>query len=148
MRLRRGFSLMELLITITMLAIITGFSISRVGTMTSKWQTTRSAQALSEELQTAFALVGRNRQPVQIVIDTAKMELKMMDRKGTVYRRMSFGPTTDYKLTTREITFSRLNLEVYPPGLAADTLSIIITRSGNTRRVRMMRGGLVQLLYQ
>jgi hypothetical protein len=36
-------------------------------------------------------------------------------------------------------------LEVYPPGLAADSMKIEISRQGKYRRIRMLRGGLVQI---
>jgi hypothetical protein len=73
------------------------------------------------------------------------MELRLVDRAGVVYRRRSFGPTSEYHLTGRDVAVSRQTLEVYPPGLAADSLSFSITRPAKSRRVRMLRGGLVQI---
>ena len=74
------------------------------------------------------------------------MELRLTDRAGTVYRRRAFGIYSEYKLKSSDITLSRSTLEIYPPGLAADSLSITINRSGTKKRVRMLRGGLVQIL--
>jgi hypothetical protein len=74
------------------------------------------------------------------------MELKITNRAGTVtYRRRSFGPGTEYKLDAANVTPSALSLEVFPPGLAADSLSVVFSRNGKFRRVRMLRGGLVQV---
>lgn len=74
----------------------------------------------------------------------------MTDRSGgLVFRRRSFGPTSAYRLKSSELsvypaTYPR-TLEVYPPGLASDSLSFVISKDGIGRRIRMLRGGLVQI---
>jgi prepilin-type N-terminal cleavage/methylation domain-containing protein len=142
---RRGFTMLEMTLVLTMIALIAMLSLGRLSQMVTGWRVARASQAFGEELQSAFALVGRNRKPLTIAYDTARMELRLVDRAGVVYRRQSFGPLSEYQLTARDVAFSRASLEVYPPGLAADSLSFSITRPGASRRVRMLRGGLVQI---
>jgi prepilin-type N-terminal cleavage/methylation domain-containing protein len=142
---RRGFSLLELMLVICMIGLISLVAFGRTSSMMTGWRVSRAAQAYSEELQSAFALVGRNRKPVTITIDRTKMEIRLSDRNNVVYRRRNIGPTSAYKLDSADVTFSSRTLEVYPPGLAADTLSVEIRRQGKFRRVRMLRGGLVQV---
>jgi hypothetical protein len=126
--------------------ILAMMSIGKTSRILTGWRVTRAAQAVDQELQTAFALVGRNRKPLTITMDLTKMELRLTDRAGTVYRRRNFGPTSAYNLRPSDLTLSRSSLEIYPPGLAADSLSITITGRGVKKRVRMLRGGLVQIL--
>jgi hypothetical protein len=118
----------------------------RTTSMLAGWRVARAAQAYGEELQSAFAIVGRDRKPVRIVYDSIAMELKVMNRAQTVtYRRRRFDKDTEYKLYPGNIRPSNFSLEVFPPGLAADSLSIVFSRNGKFRRVRMLRGGLVQI---
>lgn len=148
-RHRRGFSMIELLIVLSMLAILATVSMGKTSRMITNWRVTRAAQAFQEELQAAFALVGRNRKPLLIVMDTAAMELRLTDRSGLLrYRRRSFGPSSEYQLKATNLKVYPTTiptLELYPPGLAADSLSIIISKDGVSRRIRMLRGGLVQI---
>lgn len=130
-----------------MIGIIALLSAGRATRMVAGWRVSRGAQAFAEELQTAFALVGRNRKPVTISFDNTTMELKIADRSNVIYRRRNFGMTSSYKFNPSDLTFSSVtrSVEVYPPGLAGDSLSVEITRDGAYRRVRMLRGGMVQI---
>ncbi len=128
-----------------MIGLVALLSVGKAGTTMAGWRVNRASQAFGEELQAAFALVGRNRKPVTITFDSTAMELKLVDRNNVVYRRRNFGPTSAYNFTPSDFTFSRLSVEVYPPGLAADSLSVVISRQGAYRRIRMLRGGLVQV---
>jgi prepilin-type N-terminal cleavage/methylation domain-containing protein len=142
---RSGFTMIELLLVIVVIGILSLFSLNRTTSILNGWRVSRAAQAYGEELQAAFALVGRNRRPFTITMDTVNMELRITDRNGTSYRKRNFGPTSAYKLTSKDLTLSRLSLEVYPPGLAADSMSVVISRLGKVRRIRLLRGGLVQV---
>ena len=143
---RRGFSLLELLVVISMIGVISMMSMGRTSSMMTQWRVSRAAQAYGEELQSAFAIVGRDRRPVRITLDKTAMELRLTNRAGTViYRRRNIGKTSAYKLDAADVTASKLTIEVFPPGLAADTLSVTISRNGKLRRIRMLRGGLVQI---
>ena len=144
-RRRSAFSLLELLIVIVMIGLISLMAFGRTSSMMTQWRVTRAAQAYGEELQSAFALVGRNRKPITITLDKTTMELRLSDRNGVTYRRRNFGPTSAYKLEAADISPSRLVVEVFPPGLAGDSISVVISRQGKYRRVRMLRGGLVQI---
>lgn len=143
---RRGFSLLELLVVISMIGVIAMISIGRTSSMITQWRVSRAAQAYGEELQSAFAIVGRDRRPVRITLDTGAMELRITNRTASVvYRRRNFGLSSEYRLDPADLNASALTVEVFPPGLAADSLSVTISRQGKLRRVRMLRGGLVQI---
>lgn len=142
---RRAFSMIELIIVVTMMAALAAVSLGRTSRLITSWRVTRAAQSMTEEMQTGYALVGRNRKPLTIGFDKATMELTFKDRAGIIYRRRAYGQYSEYKLDSNVVSFSRTSLEVYPPGLAADSLSIVISQPGVYRRVRMLRGGLTQI---
>jgi prepilin-type N-terminal cleavage/methylation domain-containing protein len=145
---RRGFTMLELMLTMTMIGLVSLMAFGRVGSMMTQWRVGRAAQAYGEELQSAFAIVGRDRRPVRITLSktATEVELQLTNRAGdTIYRRRSLGRSSAYKLDPINFTPSSNTILVFPPGLAADTLSITILRDGKLRRVRMLRGGLVQV---
>ena len=149
-RTRRGFTLIELLIVLGMMGILFSVSMSRTSRMISSYRVNSAAQAMADELHAAFALVGRNRKPLVLSFDKTKMQLRLVSRSGAdTFRLRAFGPSSEYRLKAADVSVYPVNypttLEIYPPGLASDSLSIIISKNGSARRVRMLRGGLVQV---
>jgi len=152
-RTRRGFTTLELLIVIVMVGILATFSLGRTSRILASWRVNRAAQAMSEELQKGFALVGRNRKPVIIRFNKARMVMSIRARTDTVYTQRSFGKESEYSLDSTDVRLVKgdsskaglMDLEIFPPGLAADSLSIVIRKPGAYRRIRMLRGGLVQI---
>ena len=83
---------------------------------------------------------------IVFVLKKDTMQVKITNRTGTVtYRTRDIGKWSAYKLDSIDVTPSKRIIEVFPPGLAADTLSVTISRQGKLRRIRMLRGGLVQI---
>jgi Tfp pilus assembly protein FimT len=138
-------TLLELVVVVTVMGILAAMSLGRTGGLISSYRLTRAAQAFAAELQSGYAIVGRNRKPVSFVWDATLMELRIVDRNNNPFRRRNFGATSEFKLTSANVTTTRTTLEVYPPGLAADSLSVVFAKDGISRRVRMLRGGLVQV---
>jgi prepilin-type N-terminal cleavage/methylation domain-containing protein len=149
-RTRRGFTMIELLIVLGMMGILITVSMGRTSRMVTAYRVNSAAQALAGELHTAFAIVGRNRKPLILSFDKTKMQLRLVNRAGTdTFRLRAFGPTSEYRLKAADVSVVPsaypVTLEIYPPGLASDSLSVIISTNGTARRVRMLRGGLVQI---
>lgn len=144
---RSGFSLIELVIVVAMLAIVMGLSVGRISAIITRQRLNRAAIAVSNDLQDAFTLALRDRKPVQISIDTTAMQLSVRDMSsGAVFRKISLAA---FNLQSSNISLSRSSVNVYPAGLANDSLSVTLSATiGDeiyTQRVRMTRGGLVQI---
>lgn len=143
---RKGFSLTELLVAVTIVGIAAGMSIPRIGKAINQTKIQRAAQALSVEVRQAFAISGRNRKPVKIRWNSSSLQLQVTDLTGTVtYRKAGLGNGSGYGLASSEVSVTPTTLIVFPNGLAADTLLIALTRQGYSRKIRVSRAGMVRL---
>jgi len=145
--LRFGFTIIEMLAVLVIVGLLVGISIGRISTTITQQRLNRAAIALSGDLESAFSLAQRDRKPVTISFDPDRLELSIADAaSGTVFRKTSLA---NFDLKPSDVTLSRTSLNVYPAGLAGDSLSITLsTTLGNmtySHRVRMTRGGLVQV---
>jgi prepilin-type N-terminal cleavage/methylation domain-containing protein len=151
LRLRSGFSLLELMTVLVIAGIITGLSAGRISTYITQQRVAKAASSITNDLQQAFAIAGRNRRPIRIVLDTTRMQLAITDRAQTaVFRRVSLGG--GYGLSSSNVTFyPSTPLEIYPNGLAADTMwirfRVVMPQNATySRLVRVSRAGMVQVL--
>ena len=111
----------------------------------------RAASVLSDDIQSAFALVGRDRKPVRIVWDASKVRFILTDRGGTnIFRVRSMGEDSEYKMTASTVTVSDTAFEIYPPGLAAAAMTIKLrkgvgSKDSVVRILTISRAGLVSV---
>lgn len=144
-RLRRGVTLLELMVVVVIMGVVGSMSAGRIHSLMVQQRIGRAASVVQNDLEAAFATAGRNRRPVRINWDEETMQLDVSDRAGTRhYRRTSLG-LDPYGLTDGTVTFSRSPVEIYPTGLANDTLLITFSMGDVTKKVRMSRAGLVQI---
>ena len=119
-------------------------SMGRIHTLTVQQRLQRAVTATQNDIEAAFAVAVRNRQPTRIAWNSATRQLVVTDRAGTTFfRKSNLGAV--YGLAAAGVTFSRSPVEVYPDGLANDTLLITLTVETVTKRVRVSRSGLIQL---
>src|SRR5687767_9744880 len=87
-----GFSLVEVLVALTIVGIFAAMSIPRASRVMNQTKVQRAAQALQMEVQQAFAIAGRNREPTRISWNAASTQLRITNLAGTtIYRRLSVG---------------------------------------------------------
>ena len=150
LRARAGFSLMEMLVVVILVGIVMSVAGVRVAGMMTQQRVIRAAGTIQTQMEKAFAIAGRNRQPIKISFSTSAsaVQLKVTDRAGTT----SYG-NIDFKqmgLVNGDVTASASEVTVFPNGFASDTLSVqvLVTRGGATHKriVRMSRAGLVKVI--
>jgi len=142
---RKGFTLLELMVVVVIMGVVGSMSAGRIHELMLHGRLSRAASGVQNDLEAAFATAGRNRRPIRIVWNSTSMQMQVTDRAGYLtYRRTSLG-VDPYGLTPGAVTFSRSPVEVYPTGLANDTLLITLSVENITKRVRMSRAGLVQV---
>jgi prepilin-type N-terminal cleavage/methylation domain-containing protein len=148
-RFRSGFSLIEMLIVVTIAGLAIAIGTGRSRTFLAQQRVVRAASSIRGDVEAAWAIAGRNRRPIRLSWNSSTQVFSVTSRDGaTIYRSSPLG-SRSFGLTASEITFSSSPIEVFPSGLSSDTLLITIaaTRQGQTmsRRVHVSRGGLVRI---
>lgn len=134
---------MEVLTTLTIVGLLLAISMSRIGAITSHQRVGRAVNSLQNNVQAAFSLAVRNGHPVRFTWNSDSLEFQITNRAGdTTYRDIPLG-SDPYNFTASNVTVSTSPLEIYPNGLANDTLLVSITADGSTRSIRVSRAGLV-----
>ena len=146
--LRAGFSLLELVAVLVIIGVVAALSVAKIPNAVAQQKVAGAASGIQSDVETAFVLAGRNRVPIRLVWTASSSTLKITNRTGTVtFRTTPIGSA--YGLTSSQVTFSTSSLEIYPSGLAADTLlaTISVTRGSLTlsRRVHVSRSGMVRI---
>lgn len=143
--LRPGFTLVETLVTLTIVGLAIGLSIPGLTKMATQARVQRAAQTLQGEVQQAFAIAGRNRVPVKLTWSSSALQLRVTNLAGTtVFRRRGVGQGGGFGLSASDVTVIPATLTVFPSGLASDTLVIAVKKSGFSRTVRVSRSGMVR----
>jgi type II secretory pathway pseudopilin PulG len=141
---------MEMLVVVILIGIVMSIAGVRVSGMMTQQRVIRAASTIQTQMEQAYAIAGRNREPTLITFATSAsaITLKVTNRTATT----TYG-SVDFRtmgLSNGDVTTSSNTITVFPNGFASDTLSVSVsvTRGGRTysRRVRMSRAGLVKVI--
>jgi prepilin-type N-terminal cleavage/methylation domain-containing protein len=144
--IRRGFTLAEILVTVAILGILatmTGPAMSRV---VRHNRVNRSATVIAADLQNAFAVAARQRQPVRIQADAATRSYQFVDRRtGQVLRiRTFYGDTSEYRLTS--LVFTPTTIDVFPSGISSAALTVDLANGDYSRQITASTAGFIRTL--
>ena len=145
MRLRQGFTLLEMLVVVVIAAIVIGTAMPMMGRMMASNDVQRSASVVAAQLQQAHSLAARRRVPVRLVVDTTNQRIRIRNFSGTdtTLAEARFGKNGEYPLQSMGSTLSELI--VYPNGLAASAITITVRAETKTRRISMTRAGQIRV---
>ncbi len=140
---RRGFSLVELVIAMTLLALAMAIVVPNFGKALTASRVKNAAAVLRADMERAFSLASRQGRPVRIVVDESARVYRIENRDDAevLYERR-FGADSEFPLATLMATPTEV--EVFPNGLASGPLEMTLKAGDQTMRVRMTRTGLVR----
>lgn len=143
---RVGFSILELIAVVSILglmATITGPAMSRI---VRHNRVNRSATLIAADLQNAFAVAARQREPIRIQADAATKSYQFIDRKtGAVLRiRTFYGDTSEYRLTS--LVFTPATIDVFPSGISSSALVVDLANGDYVRQVTASTAGFIRML--
>ena len=144
---RRGFTIMEVLVVlgiIGILATMVGPAMSRI---VRHQRTNRAALVITADLQNAFAVAARQRQPVRIQADASTRSYQFIDRKtGNVLRiRTFYGDTSEYKLT--QLVFTPATIDVFPTGISSAPVTIDLANGDYSKQIKASTAGFIRVSH-
>ncbi|HKO14800.1 MAG TPA: prepilin-type N-terminal cleavage/methylation domain-containing protein [Gemmatimonadaceae bacterium] len=143
---RRGFTLIELLTVFVIAGLLMGITARGIGPMIMQQRLDKAANAMTNDLRVAFAMSARNRHPIRVTVDTTRMLLSVTDRaQGIVLRKTTFGSDFGLKSANVASIYPTSPVEIYPNGLASDSLVISFRSGSYHRQVWVSRAGMVQV---
>ena len=142
--LRAGFSLIEMMVTVSMLGIMAGMVAPKVSKDISHSRVNSAARVVASDLEQAVTMAGRQRRPVRVVIDGSAKEIRLMDRvSGQLISRRAFGGVSQYKLYS--VAGSPATVDLLPQGVATASTIVTLSAGGYSRTVTMSRGGHIRV---
>ena len=142
-RAREGFTLIETIIVLVVVAILAALVVPQANAAISQSRVQNSASVIAGDLQLAFSLASRQRAPLRIVVDPSGRQYRITNRAGTVIKERKVGDTSD--LHVGSMTSTVTQLEIFPNGLASGPISITVTLNGHTQTISMTRAGQVRV---
>lgn len=124
--------------------VVGGMSVGKINSIMNQQRVFRASNVMRTTIEAAFALAVRNRQPVELSWSSSSQLFAVTDRSASTYFRRTSLAQDPYGLPSGSVTVSRTPLEIYPNGLANDTLLITLSANSVTRTIRVSRAGLVQ----
>lgn len=145
MRIHDGFTLLELLVVLVVGGIVLSIAVPAVNSGLDQSRVQRAASVAAIDVQLAFSMAARQRQPVRITVDVDDRIMRIVDHAEPtrVYSQRFFG--SDGEHPVQSVAVSDSEVVVFPGGLADGALAITFGIGDNRRRVVMSRAGQVRV---
>ena len=138
--------MMEMLVVIVILGVLSAMVGPAMSTIVRHNRVNRSATLIAADLQNAFAVAARQREPVRIQADASTRSYQFVDRKtGAILRiRTFYGDTSEYRLTL--LTFTPNTIDVFPSGVSSSPLVVNLANGDYARQVTASTAGFIRML--
>ncbi|HEY1952829.1 MAG TPA: GspH/FimT family pseudopilin [Gemmatimonadaceae bacterium] len=140
-----GFTIYELLVVVVILGILAGMVGPAMSRIVRHQRVNRAATVIASDLQNAFAVAARQREPVRIQADAASRSYQFVDRKtGAILRiRTFYGDTSEYRLST--LNFNPATIDVFPNGVSSSPVVIDLANGDYARQITASSAGFVRV---
>ena len=143
---RRGFTMVELALTLVIFGLVTVFALSKVGGAISRSKVDRAASVVAADFELAFSTAGRLRQPVRLTTNFANKTYQLNDVLNGGALRFSRDLGVNSQFVVDSIRFTPDTVRVLPPGRGSNPIQADIWAGGKTRRVTMSTAGFVRIV--
>jgi len=144
-RTRAGFSIMEALIVLIILAIVGTMALPGIGRAMTNNRADRAAQAVANEVEAAFSLSSRARKPVRLVVDTVLKRIAIIERTSTDTLQQRFFSLTESEYGLTRLLPNPAVITVFPNGLASSSFVIGAWANDARRVITVTRTGQIRV---
>lgn len=138
---RRGFSLIEILMVVVLVGILLSVSIPAVGRQVTRDRVSRSAMVVQGLLEEANLEASRRRSPVNVTLTSGV--LRVTDREtNELLRERAFGPDRDLRATLAMTPST--GITIFPNGRGTAALQIDLSGGGASASVTRTTTGIVR----
>ena len=143
---RPGFSLLELLVVLTLLSIIAAITLPGLARSLAQLRLQRAANVVVSSVQLAQSTAARQRTPVRLSIDSAAKILRVRNytNPATVYAEQQLDGSMENGV--KALSVSDTSLVLYPSGLVEKQLDIVLQSVDGHLHVRLTRGGQIRIM--
>jgi type II secretory pathway pseudopilin PulG len=139
----RGFTMVELALTFTIIAIMAAMMIPKFSQAMQATRVNRTAAIVAADLEQAFSLAARYRKPMRLSCTCGSATYTVADRTGgTVRLRRQLG---DSELGNVTLAFSN-TIDIFPSGISTLPDTVTITSGTSTKRIVVSTVGQVRIL--
>jgi len=144
---RLGFSMVEILVVVGIVGILATMAGPAMSRIVRHQRTNRAAMVITADLQNAFAVAARQRQPVRIQADETTRSYQFIDRKtGNILRiRTFYGDTSEYRLT--KLKFTPATIDVFPNGISSSAVVVDLANGDYTRQIKASSAGFIRVSH-
>jgi prepilin-type N-terminal cleavage/methylation domain-containing protein len=144
---RRGFTMVETLVVVALIGILATMVGPAMSRIVRHQRANRAAMVISADLQNAFAVAARQREPVRIQADAATRSYQFIDRKtGAVLRiRTFYGDTSEYRLTS--LVFTPATIDVFPSGISSSAVTINLANGDYAKTITASTAGFIRVSH-
>jgi len=140
-----GFSIIEIIAVVAILGIMASVAGPAMSRIVRHNRVNRATMVITSDLQNAFAVAARQREPVRIQADATTRSYQFVDRKtGTVLRiRTFYGDTSEYRLNT--LVFNPATIDVFPNGVSSAALTVTLENGDYAKEIKVSTAGFVRI---
>lgn len=142
---RLGFSIFELIAVVAILGILAAIAGPAMSRIVRHQRVNRAATVIASDLQNAFAVAARQRQPVRIQADATTRSYQFVDRKTNAVLRIRtfYGDTSEYRLT--KLVFTPATIDVFPSGISSNAVTIDLANGDYAKQITASTAGFVRI---
>lgn len=145
----RGFTLVELLVTIALTGVVLALAVPAFAQLSANYRVRAGGESLLGALQLARAEAVRRNTPVSFTLVGTRAGWRVTDSTGTLIQSRADSDTSTLAVTSSNaassVTFVPTGV-VSTAGTRVSQLSIASSSAGTeTRRIDVMGGGLIRL---